>query len=623
MLKALIRSEVKEAVILLVFASLMVETLTPVTMGLVIIGSIMTWFHKRPKALTRNLLTLGIFASYWITYGKVIDPEVGINFLTTIIVLKLLEKETERDRYMIFFGLILVISAGSLFQKSLSYVIFFTLSFFILIQDFYKTLKLPTRLLDLVQSLVWVLPFTVFLFFLAPRMINPFQLEKGTPGQGEVGYTPDVNLDQIESLASNESPVFQVSVSRQIQTQDLYWRGNTLSFTDGWNWPVMPQDRHDQDFDPTLRYSETGIHQRIRVFSQQDYYFGYDHPSYFVTPRGAAELNDKHTLSQHRWRPSQRYEVYSSSGAISAADPTQTGNLRTGPNQKEKIWINQTFKSDSVPALSNEIENYFMKNKFSYSLSPGRVNNLLDFFQNKKIGFCSHYASAVAQIFRAKNIPARLVSGFMGGSYNRFAGFYLITQNDAHVWVEAFHDGKWLRLDPTGWIAPDRVRLGGETYMQQMNSSGPFSALNVFRGRMNLLNDFRQWFGQWDYRFYQWLDEMDYYGQQAWLEKLNLRREWIFSLLPIALALFMGLYAWHLSRRKVKTSEIEQLWLSFKIKMKKRGVDLELVSLGQTSELLSSQDQRIKEIYQELVQASFNSQVLSNLVKLKKKIRSL
>lgn len=622
MLKAFIRSEVKEAVILLVFASLMIETLTPVTMGLVIIGAVMTWFRKRPKALMRNILTLGIFASYWITYGKVIDPEVGLNFLTTIIVLKLLEKESDRDRYMIFFGLILVISAGSLFQKSLSYVIFFALSFFILIQDFYKTLKLPTRLLDLVQSLVWVLPFTAFLFFLAPRMINPFQMGKGTPGQGEVGYTPDVNLNQIESLVSNDQPVFQASVTQAIESQDLYWRGNTLSFTDGWNWPLMPQDRHDSDFDSTLRYSEDGIHQRIRVFSGQDYYFGYDHPSFFVTQRGAAVLDDKHTLSQHRWRPSQRYEVYSSPGAVSSVETNHRLNLSTGPNQKEKIWINQTFKADTVPALSREIESYFMQNKFSYSLSPGRVDNLLDFFQNKKIGFCSHYASAVAQIFRTKKIPARLVSGFMGGSYNRYANFYMITQNDAHVWVEAFHQGSWIRLDPTGWIAPDRVRLGGESYMQQLNSN-PFSAINVFRGRINLLNDFRQWFGQWDYRFYQWLDEMDYYGQEAWLDRLNLRREWIFSLLPILLALFMGLYAWHLSRHKVKNSELEQLWVSFKQKMKKRGVDLELVSLNQNAHLLHEQDQKIKDIYQELIQASFNSNLSSNIVELKKKIRGL
>ena len=619
MLKS-IRSEVKEAVILLVFASLMVETLTPVTIGLIFVGAIMTWFRKRPRALVRNILTLGIFASYWITYGKVIDPEVGLNFLTTIIVLKLLEKESDRDRYMIFFGLILVIAAGSLFQKSLSYVIFFALSFFILIQDFYKTLKLPTKVINLLQSLVWVLPFTAFLFFLAPRIINPFQMEKGAPQQGEVGYTPDVNLTQIESLASNDQAVFQATVDKPIEALDLYWRGNTLSFTDGWNWPLMPQDRSDQDFDPMVKYKTSGVYQKIRVFTEQDFYFGFDHPAYIVTPRGAAGLYSKHTLSQNRWRPFQRYEVYSAQSPIMDTLQNSEKYLKSGLNQKEKAWINQTFSSTSLPALQSEIESYFMQNKFSYSLSPGRVENILEFLQTKKIGFCSHYASTVAQIMRTKGIPTRLVSGFMGGSYNRFAGFYLITQNDAHVWVEAFHDNKWIRLDPTSWIAPDRVRLGGESYMQQIDES-PFSAMKLFGNKIGFIYDFRQWFAQWDFRFYQWLDEMDYYGQQAWLEKLNLKREWIFSLVPILLALFMGLYAWHLSRGRVKASELELLWMSFQHKLRKRGIQFDLVSVEQGLSLMP--DETLKDIYRELTEASFNHSATIDLNELKQKIRSL
>ncbi len=63
---------------------------------------------------------LGIFASYWLIYGKVIDPEVGLNFLTSVIVLKMLEKESRRDQYMIFFGLILLLSTGALFEKNLT-----------------------------------------------------------------------------------------------------------------------------------------------------------------------------------------------------------------------------------------------------------------------------------------------------------------------------------------------------------------------------------------------------------------------------------------------------------------------------------------------------------------------
>ncbi|MBA2403972.1 MAG: DUF3488 domain-containing protein, partial [Bdellovibrionales bacterium] len=440
MLKLEIRSEIKEAIILLVFVGLMIDTLTSVTIGMIFMGSIMVWFKKRPGPRLRNIITLGLFAAYWLTYGKVIDPEVGMNFLTSIVMLKLLEKETERDRYMIFFGIILLISAGSLFQRSISYVLFFGLSFFILIQDFYRSLKLHARVMDVLQALIWVLPFTAFLFFFVPRMINPFQLEKGGPKEGEVGYTPDVNISQIESLSGNDTPVFQASVEAPIPYNNLYWRGNTLTFSDGWNWPMMPQDRIQLSFTPMVDKDRPmpGIRQKIRVFAQQEFFFGHDRPSQYIIPKGVAELNSVRTLSQNRWQPSFRYQVVSQDSAITYPH-VSNHDLHTGLKAEEKKWINQNFHSTNLPALQKEIQAFFLGKQFSYSLSPGRVESLLDFMENKKIGFCSHYSSAVAQILRTKKVPARLVSGFLGGNYNKFAGFYLVTQNDAHVWVEAYH----------------------------------------------------------------------------------------------------------------------------------------------------------------------------------------
>lgn len=620
MLKTLVRSEIKEAIILLVFSGLMVETLTNTTVLFVFLGAVLVWLKKRPGAVFRNILTLGLFATYWLTYGKVIDPEVGLNFLTSVIVLKLLEKETDRDRYMIFFGLILIISAGSLFQKSITYVVFFALSFFILIQDFYKGLKLPTRILDLAQSLVWVLPFTVFLFFFAPRMINPFQIEKGTPREGEVGYTPEVNISQLESLTGNDSVVFQARVDRKIYNEELYWRGNTLSFTDGWNWPVMPQDRVQKKFVPGIKYKTDGYKQNIRVFSQQDFFFALDHPLVFVTPRGVAELDSSRSMAQSRWQPYLRYEVMSFSGGIKDTIPVE--KPFSGLKLEEKHWIHSNFKSKDLPGLQKEIQSYFQKEGFSYSLSPGRVENFLSFMTEKKIGFCSHYSSAVGQIFRAKRIPTRLVSGFMGGTYNKFAGFYQVTQNDAHVWVEALHEGKWIRLDPTGWIAPDRVRLGGEAFMQQSNAA-EFSGLRFLGNRFGWINEFQQWFVQWDFRFNQWLEEMDYYGQEAFLEKLNFPREWIFSLIPIVLALFMGLYAWHLGRKKIKIPEIEILWKLFQNKLNRRGIQLPLISIAEGEELLRHESSEIKEIWKGLIEVSFVSEEDFRLRELKKKIQNL
>ena len=623
MLNTQVRSEIKESLILLVFSILMRDTLTGVTEALVFFGAIMVWFSKRPTRLVRNIVTLGLFGAYWLTFGKVIDPEVGMNFLTSIVVLKLLEKESERDRYMIFFGIILLVSAGSLFERSLTYVFFFTISFYVLIQDFYKNLNLKAKITDLFKSLIWVLPFTAFMFFFVPRMINPFQMEKGAPGKGEVGYTPEVDISQLESLSYNDSIVFQASVEGQISNDDLYWRGNTLSFSDGWNWPLMPQDRYQKPFRPNLpAVNHSGFKQGIRVFAQQDFYFGLDHPSLFINSKGVVELDSLKTLSQSQWQPSLKYQVISLLGSIVSEEVIDISKFKPGLKKEEKIWINEHFKSTDFPGLQKEIRLYFQSEAFSYSLSPGRVENLMDFLRNKKIGFCSHYASAVAQILRVKNIPSRLVSGFMGGNYNKYAGFYQVTQNDAHVWVEAFYQGKWMRVDPTGWIAPDRILLGGEAFMQQVNPETFFAISNISK-RFKFIHQWQQWFSHLDYRFYQWLEEMDYYGQDHLFEKFNFKREWIFSFIPLCIVLFMGLYLWHLNLKKRKKTEIEYLWLTFQHKMKERGVSLKFDSLVDGEESIANQDQIVQRIWKQLIEVSFKENNQQLLSVLKKKIKNL
>jgi hypothetical protein len=308
MLKILERSGIKESLIMLVFAALLSEILIYPTLILVGLGAVLVWLKKRPHKILRNLLALGIFGAYWITYGKIIDPEVGINFLTTIIMLKILEKESERDQYMIFFGLLLLVSAGSLFEKNLSYVFFFALSFFILILDFYKNLKLSSSLVDLLRSLVWVLPLTAFLFFFTPRLMDPLQLGKSGPDQGEVGYTPEVNLSSVEGLVSNGKNVFQALVEKQLPSERLYWRGNTTSSSDGWNWTLSEEDRLGVSFDKTKKSEPQGrLHQSIRAFSRESYFFGLDHPEVFLTRKGEAHLSSNRALHQSRWLPQQRY----------------------------------------------------------------------------------------------------------------------------------------------------------------------------------------------------------------------------------------------------------------------------------------------------------------------------
>jgi hypothetical protein len=56
----------------------------------------------------------------------------------------------------------------------------------------------------------------------------------------------------------------------------------------------------------------------------------------------------------------------------------------------------------------------------------------------------------MAILLRASAVPTRNVTGFIGGTWNRFGKFYAVRQGDAHSWVEAYIDGEgWHTFDPT------------------------------------------------------------------------------------------------------------------------------------------------------------------------------
>ena len=53
---------------------------------------------------------------------------------------------------------------------------------------------------------------------------------------------------------------------------------------------------------------------------------------------------------------------------------------------------------------------------------------------------------------RTAGIPARVVTGFKGGTWNAYSGNYTVRNSDAHAWTEIWDPGigAWLREDPLG-----------------------------------------------------------------------------------------------------------------------------------------------------------------------------
>jgi hypothetical protein len=84
-----------------------------------------------------------------------------------------------------------------------------------------------------------------------------------------------------------------------------------------------------------------------------------------------------------------------------------------------------------------------------------------DFLFNTRLGFCGHYASAFAFLMRAAGLPARVVTGYLGGEWNPIGRYFIVRQSDAHAWTEVWLEGRgWARVDPTGVVAPERLRHG-------------------------------------------------------------------------------------------------------------------------------------------------------------------
>ena len=88
--------------------------------------------------------------------------------------------------------------------------------------------------------------------------------------------------------------------------------------------------------------------------------------------------------------------------------------------------------------------------RYSLELPDTRGADPLEVFLfDARRGHCEYFSTALAIMLRSEGIPSRNVTGFVGGTYNQYGRYYAVRQGDAHSWVEAWIDERWVVLDPT------------------------------------------------------------------------------------------------------------------------------------------------------------------------------
>jgi transglutaminase-like putative cysteine protease len=88
---------------------------------------------------------------------------------------------------------------------------------------------------------------------------------------------------------------------------------------------------------------------------------------------------------------------------------------------------------------------------FRYDLNPPVSPYPLEtFLFDSKLGYCQQFAGAMSLLLRMGGVPARVSVGFTPGSYDGATHSYIVTDQDAHAWVEVwFPRYGWVRFDPT------------------------------------------------------------------------------------------------------------------------------------------------------------------------------
>jgi len=112
------------------------------------------------------------------------------------------------------------------------------------------------------------------------------------------------------------------------------------------------------------------------------------------------------------------------------------------------------------------LQNYLRT--FTYSThnpNPPSNEDATVWFLQRKEGFCTFFASAMALMGRSLGMPTRIVSGYTSGSYDDKTHTFIVHGTQAHTWTQIyFAQYGWINFEPTSSFTP---------FFRPLNSSSP------------------------------------------------------------------------------------------------------------------------------------------------------
>ena len=365
------------------------------------------------------------------------------------------------------------------------------------------------------QLLAAALPLALVLFLLVPR-VPPLWTTQLGPSRGAVtGLSPDLDPLGIATLASVDASAARMTVPEgAVLPFNAYWRVLVHETFDGRRW------RHRDS--PAPPKSLRGVRSTAAI-SQW----------WVVEPSSTRALpwdGRSVPVAADQWiAPEGELSMDASSRQRRAYRLQATGNAQDW-RRRPPLASERQLPPDGLPRLRQfgkdfrslptdrerlaAVEQWFRSQPFRYSLQPGSTQDLDDFLFDRQVGFCGHYASALAAVLRSADVPARVVSGYRGGQLVKPLGgadYLELRQSDAHAWVDVWlNDSGWQRVDPTLWIASNAQNSLPQQLPSALRSESELPWWQWIQ---------QQWWGL-DLVWTRWWLGFDQSSQQIWLQRM-------------------------------------------------------------------------------------------------------
>ena len=545
-----------------------------------------TW--PMPPTLLRLGLAVAAFAGIYAQFGTLNGHHAGVSLLVVMLAMKLMEMTQRRDYlFVIFLSYFLLITHFLFSQEMVMMLVLFPGALLItavLIDVNHARAPLPlTRTLRISGTLLLqAVPLMLLFFLLFPRIPGPLWGIPSDAGAGLTGLSESMEPGMISNLSQSDAVAFRVRFRDQVPARNqLYWRGPVFEFFNGRAWlpgiassTMRPVDLNFQG--PRIEY-EMQLEPHGR-----EWMLALDLPS---------RLPENTTLGpdlvlRHRRKLVDKQLVEVESGLNYTVETALNPRIarinlslpaQSNPRARALAQSWRETYGDDDQAIVDAALRLFRFEDFVYTLQPPRMldtHSIDQFLFDARRGFCEHYAGAFTFLMRAAGIPARIVTGYQGAEAN--ADYYIVRQSDAHAWSEVWMESRgWVRVDPTGAVAPDRIELG---LGGSLPDGEPVPGLARARINPNLLLNLQL---RWDQANALWNRWVLAYGpelQQSLMGALGLPgvRELILALTALSVGVLIAVSLLLARRHRPRQSldPILRLWRHYLRKLRKAGMSI-------------------------------------------------